>query len=187
VEKRHLVHNSPSLDELVLAHLPDALRFATRLTGDLHAAEDIVSEALLRAVRSWPSFRGEAAFRTWLWRIVLNVFRDRLRARHTNDAGLDEAEEVADTSVCEPIDAVLAVELGQLVAREVSGLPPRQREVLVLAVYESLSTAEIAAAAEITEANVHATLSLARARLKQRLARYLTPEGTQIDVDATPR
>lgn len=181
------MHNSPSLDELVLAHLPDALRFATRLTGELHAAEEIVGEALLRAVRSWPSFRGEATFRTWFWRIVLNVFRDRLRARHNDNAGLDEAEEAVDTSACEPIDAVLTVELGEVVAREVSHLPRRQREVLVLAVYEGLSTAEIAAAAEISEANVHATLSLARARLKQRLARYLNPEGTRIDVDPTTR
>lgn len=181
------MHNSPSLDELVLALLPDALRFATRLTGSVHEAEEIVGEALLRAVRSWSSFRGESAFRTWLWRIVLNVFRDRLRAKRTSDAGLDEAAEAVDTSACEPIDALLSAELGELVAREVSRLPQRQREVLVLAVYERLSIAEIASAAEISESNVHATLSLARARLKQRLARYLNPEGNRIDVDPTTR
>ncbi len=181
------MHNSPSLDELVLALLPDALRFATRLTGDVHEAEEVVGEALLRAVRSWPSFRGESAFRTWLWRVVLNVFRDRLRTRRGCDAGLAEAAEAVDTSACEPIDAALSAELGVLVAKEVSQLPPRQREVLVLAVYEGLSTAEIAIAAEISEANVHATLSVARARLKQRLARYLNPEGNRIDVDPTTR
>lgn len=181
------MHNSPSLDELVLALLPDALRFATRLTGDAHEAEEIVGEALLRAVRSWPAFRGDSAFRTWMWRIVLNVFRDRLRARRNSDVGLDEAEEAVDRSACEPIEAALSAELGELLAREVSRLPSRQREVLVLAVYEGLSTAEIATAAEIREANVHATLSLARARLKQRLARYLNLEGNRVDVDPTTR
>jgi len=55
----------------------------------------------------------------------------------------------------------------------VSRLPPRQREVLVLIVFEKLSTSETAALVGISEQNVHATLSAARARLKQRLAPYL--------------
>ncbi len=45
------MHNSSSLDELVREHLPDVLRFATRLSGDHDAAEEIVQEALLRGTQ----------------------------------------------------------------------------------------------------------------------------------------
>ena len=69
------------LDRLVTQNLSAALHFATRLTGSLDAAEDVLQEALVRVARSWKSFRKEAEFRTWLFRIVINVFRDRLASR----------------------------------------------------------------------------------------------------------
>ena len=167
------MHSSPSLDDLVREHLPAVLRFATRVSGNTHAAEELVQEALLRAVRSWSSFRGEAGFRTWLWRIVINVFRDRLRARSLPGAGLEgEPELMMDPRSVEPIDAAMAGELEQRIAQEVSRLPPRQREVLVLTVYEGMSVRSVAEVVGIREANVHATLSAARAQLRTKLARY---------------
>jgi RNA polymerase sigma-70 factor (ECF subfamily) len=163
------VRNS-SLDTLVAEHLPAAVRFATRLAGDPESAEDIVQEALVRAVRGWPSFRGAATFRTWLFRIVINVFRDSLAARHDSeplDPGLGLVAAAA-----EPPAAAMAAELDALVAREVSRLPARQREVLVLLTYEGLSVRQVAEVMGINEANVHATLWAARSRLKARLAPY---------------
>ncbi|MGE0378430.1 MAG: RNA polymerase sigma factor, partial [Planctomycetaceae bacterium] len=64
------------LDRLVREHLPAAARFATRLTGGPDLAEDLVLEALLRVARSYRTFRGESTFRTWLFQIIINVFRD---------------------------------------------------------------------------------------------------------------
>ena len=66
-----------------------------------------------------------------------------------------------------------ASELGELVADRVSALPPRQREVLVLIAYEGLSPAEVARVLGISEANVHATLHVARRRLRTQLASLL--------------
>ena len=54
--------------------------YLARLTGDPDRAEEIVGETLVRVSRSWKSFRGEARFRTWLYRIVINVFRDGVRS-----------------------------------------------------------------------------------------------------------
>jgi RNA polymerase sigma-70 factor, ECF subfamily len=59
-----------------------------------------------------------------------------------------------------------------LIANRVSSLPPRQREVMVLSAYEGLSPKEIAGLLGITEANVHATLGVARERLRKELAPY---------------
>jgi RNA polymerase sigma-70 factor (ECF subfamily) len=167
----------PSLDRLVLESLPDALRFATRLTGNLDNAEDLVSEALVRAVRRWSTFRGEASFKTWFLKILINVFRDRNAGTAAAEIRLAAQEEPGDHGMGDPAAAVIAMELEERVAAEVSRLPPRQREVLVLVVYEGLATTEIADVLGITPANVHATLSLARQRLKARLPQYFGPIG----------
>ncbi|MBN2024008.1 MAG: RNA polymerase sigma factor [Pirellulales bacterium] len=158
------------LDDLVTRHLGDALRLAIRLTGDPHWAEEVVQEALVRATRGWGVFRGEAAFRTWLFRIVIHVFRDQLPVRAKAEP-LDS--EPPEPRPSDPAQQVLDEELGRLVAARVSALPPRQREVLVLTAYEGLSADEVARVLGIRRANVHATLHVARQRLRAELAPYL--------------
>jgi RNA polymerase sigma-70 factor (ECF subfamily) len=167
-----------TLDRLVRAHLPAALRFATRLSGDADAAEDVVQDALARVARSWGTFRGDATFRTWLFGIVVNAFRDRLDAQRRAgrlDGGA-VSDDVPDTAAVDPAAAAEAGELGRRVARLVSSLPPRQREVLVMVAYEQMTTADVAAALGVTEQNVRATLHAARARLRERLAPYLAEQ-----------
>ncbi len=158
------------LDRLVTQCLPAALRFATRLTGDVDAAEDVLQEALVRAARSWKTFRGDAEFSTWLFRIVINVFRDRI-VKSARDQGAP-FRDVVDSRTADPAAQAQHAEFGQLVAARVSALSPRQREVVVLTAFEGLSTRETAALLGITEANVHATLGAARERLRNALAPY---------------
>ena len=166
--------DTSDLDRLVQDHLPATLRFAVRMTGDPDAAEEVVQEALLRVTQRWKTFRRDADFRTWLFRIVINVFRDRLRRRRLSVVSLDEEpREALDPKSVEAGEAAAAGELGRRVAEEVSRLPPRQREVLVLVAFEKLSVRETAAAVGISEQNVYATLSAARAQLKRRLAPFL--------------
>lgn len=156
-----------SLDQLVSAHLSEALRLAIRLTGDPDEAEEVVQEALVRVARSWESFRGEAQFRTWLFRIVINAFRDWLAARKATES-LDE--DVPDRRVADPYSEAATAELGRLIAARVSALPRRQREVVILTCYEGLSAQEAADVLGISRGNVHATLHVARQRLRRELA-----------------
>jgi RNA polymerase sigma-70 factor (ECF subfamily) len=72
-----------------------------------------------------------------------------------------------------PSDEAETKELGELIAREVSKLPARQREVLVLSAYEQVSNAEVASMLAMSEQNVRTTLHLARQRLKERLSKYI--------------
>jgi len=162
--------NQNELDRLVTQHLSPALRFATRLTGTVDAAEDVLQEALVRVARSWKAFRKEAEFRTWLFRIVINVFRDRLAAAKPADRTL--SIDIADKRSGDPAIEAQDVELGQLIAARVSALPPRQREVMVLTAYEGFAIREVAALLGISEANVYATLGVARERLRRELAPY---------------
>jgi RNA polymerase sigma factor (sigma-70 family) len=158
------------LDRLVTEHLPSALRFATRLTGDADTAEEVVQDALVRAARSWKTFRGEARFQTWLFRIVINVFRSRCPA--ARDPVLPLSGELADVHATDPAIGAQESELAELIAARISALPARQREVMVLTSFEGLSVKETASLLKITEANVHATLAVARARLTTELAPY---------------
>ena len=157
------------LDRLVREHLPAAVRFATRLTGHTQAAEDIVQEALLRVSQKYHTFRGESSFRTWLFQIIVNVFRDQPRRQTERSLEPGVSDAVPDTTA----SGLMAEELSRAIAHRVSQLPPRQREVMVLTVYEELSIAAAATLLETTEQNVHALLHVARRRLREELSELL--------------
>jgi RNA polymerase sigma-70 factor, ECF subfamily len=162
--------NPASLDELVVEHVDTLRRLATRLTGRLEAAEEIVQEGLLRIVRGWRGFRGQAAFKTWAISIILHVFHDWLDKQRE---ALPLAE-VCDMRHADPVSCAVAEELRRHVAQRVSALPPRQREVLVLSFYEGHSPQEVAHLLDMQVANVYATLYQARQKLRVELAPYLT-------------
>ncbi len=149
------------LDRLVSEHLPTALRFATRLTGDVDRAEDLLQEALVRVARSWKTFRGESQFRTWLFRIVINVFRSR-SAANADRATTTLPETLADRRAADPASGAQDRELADLIAERVSALPERQREVMILTSFEGFSVQAAAELLDITEANVYSTLAVAR-------------------------
>ena len=159
---------------LVLEHLPAAQRFAIRLCGNLDAAEEIVQEALLKTARSWKSYRGEATFKTWLFQIVVNAFRDHCRRASKNQA---LPQEICDANGASPSRAIEEQELGNAVAKMIQLLPERQREVLVLSIYEMQDSTNIAAVLGISEQNVRTNLHLARQRMKELLAPYLAESG----------
>jgi RNA polymerase sigma-70 factor (ECF subfamily) len=155
-----------AVDRLVVDHLPSALRFALRLTGDADTAEEVVQEAVCLVLRRWPSYRGDAAFGTWMLRIVLNVDRDRRRRRRSVLAELDGEEA---SHAASPVDWALAGELHARAREAIDRLPRRQREVLLLSFGEGLAAGDIARVLETTEANVHSCLYLARKRLAKSL------------------
>ena len=164
-----------TFDRLMLDHLSPALRFAVRLTGDPSAGEELVQEALVRAATARGQFRGAASFKSWLFQIVVNVFRDGLRSKPRR-ATSELSDDVTDRRADDPPDHAAATELAERVARLVSSLPPRQREVIVLVAYERLTTTEAAAVLGITEQNARTNLSLARTELKRQLAPYFADE-----------
>jgi RNA polymerase sigma-70 factor (ECF subfamily) len=152
-----------TVDQLVVEHLPAALRFAKRLTNDPDAAGEIVQEALCRVLARWKSFRGEASFSTWLMQIVLNVDRDR--RRHREDFGPPPNDVAANTAG--PNEKAVAAELGESIRAAIDKLPERQREVALLSFAEGLSVTDVAYVLQTTEANVHTCIHLARRRIAQ--------------------
>ncbi len=142
---------------------------ARRLLGSHEEADEAAQVTFVRAWRGLERFRGEAALRTWLMRIVLNVARSARSERRPSD-GLEDCAALADAA--EPADERLRREQArQRVRAAVAALPPRQREVVALKVFSELSYSEVAAAMELTEGAVKAHLHQAVANLRRRLCR----------------
>ncbi len=73
-------------------HLLSVYRFAMHLCGDQHLAEDLTQEAMLRALRNLDSLKDPLALKTWLFRIVKNLWTDDFRAKqHQTTCSLNEA------------------------------------------------------------------------------------------------
>ena len=98
------------------------------------------------------------------------MFRDSLRAKRPAE---ELTVQLVDKRGIDPAESAENAELGREIARCVSGLPPRQREVLVLSVYEGMTASQVADVLLIAESNVYSTLYAARQRLARELAAYL--------------
>ena len=160
-----------TFDRLMIDHLAAGQRFAVRLSGgDVAGAEDLLHDAIVRAAQRCDGFRGESKFTTWLFAIIVNIWRDRVRRRQHEP--IVESEQV-DAISSEPIDLAQWAEVGQVVIERIAQLPDRQREVLILIAFEEMSSAQAAAVLGISEQNVRVNLFHARARLKEELADYL--------------
>ena len=165
-----------AFEALVRKYMTDAYAFCLRLTRDAQEAEEISQMGFVSAYRALRGFRGESTFKSWLYRIFINHYRDHLRRAKRAEARL---EVVRDEAVRRGPQAALegaelqASEMEEVVKAKVEKLPPRQREVLVLHLYQGLGYNEIAAALGCTYDDVKVNLSLARKRLKDDLKEYL--------------
>lgn len=168
-------------DALVLKHGGWATRFAVRMLGQFDAAEDAVQEAFVRVYKALAGFRGQASFRTYLYRVVLNCCRDARSRLARDEAALEGlAADVAEASpVEEPSGPLARRELRARIDRFMAALPRAQRETLVLRVHEGLSYREIADVLGVSVNAVKGNLAAARAGLaRTSLAREIAAERT---------
>ena len=163
-----------AFEDLVRRHMRDAFGFCLRLAGDSGSAEELSQDGFVQAYRNLRAFRGESSFRTWLYRILLNLHRDRIRRRSREESRLDALRRDPEVHRTDAPDAdARAAELEEEIRRKVADLPDRQREVLVLHVYQGLDYRAIAAALECSYDDVKVNLSLARKRLREDLRERL--------------
>lgn len=156
-----------------------ALRVLRMCGGNVQDGEDVAQNAFLKAWRSLPSFRGDCAFSTWLYRITVNCARDHCRSqfRHptvsltTTD---EEGEEVEiDVPVTEgdtvPEDVLVREETVRQVRHAIESLPPEMRAVILLRDMEELSYSAIADLLHLEVGTVKSRLNRARNALKELL------------------
>ena len=148
----------------ILKELPSMRRYARSLTRDESAADDIVQDALIKALKRRDTFRPGSSKRGWLLAIVHNVFvsmRRREQAEANRDARF--AEEMIDR--LEP-DQEYSAYLGE-VAQAFATLPEHHRAVLHLIAIEGQSYQEAAAILGVPTGTIMSRLSRARAALRR--------------------
>jgi RNA polymerase sigma-70 factor (ECF subfamily) len=180
----------PDFDEIVRQHGRRLYVLAYRLTGDRAEAEDLSQEALVRAHLASGGFRGEADFYTYLYRTVLNLWRNRVRSRRlwrivplggsTSRGGGGSGSgtpghrgqrlDLPDPAPG-PHEWLAAREQAARLDRALAAIGPEFRAVLVLRVAEGLEYTEIAAALGIGVGTVRSRLARARSRIRELLTR----------------
>jgi RNA polymerase sigma-70 factor, ECF subfamily len=169
--RRFLDGDARAFDEIVGRHRDAVYRFCRwQLGGSRQEAEDATQDALVEAFRSLRRFAGRSRLRTWIFGLARNVCLRRRRAAArslpaSRDAGDEEALR-AIPDAADDLEALLARhETTERVRREIEGLTPEHRVVVLLREIEGLSYEEIASAVGVPVGTVRSRLHNARAAL----------------------
>lgn len=142
-------------------------------------AADVTQETFLRLHRSLDSFRGDATFSTWLYRVAVNLCISELRRRGRNrfqfldDVAHDEDATLHEELSPHPHDAIQQAEEGRMVRKILNTLPPDYRAIMVLRHFQQLAYEEIADVLGLSLSQVKTRLFRARKMFKDRFKAYL--------------
>jgi RNA polymerase sigma-70 factor (ECF subfamily) len=161
-----------ALYEIIMRRYNQRLyRVARSILRDDDEAEDVMQDTYVRAYQNLHQFAGYAPFSTWLTRIAVHEALRRLRLRKRSEQ-LDDFEQddegamrVVETSP-DPEQRASIAELGQLLEEVVLALPEGYRAVVMMRDIEQMSTAETAAALDLTEENVKIRLHRGHAMMR---------------------
>lgn len=163
---------------------PRAYRLALRITGNALDAEEATQDALWRVFGKIRTFRGESAFRSWVYRIAANSAYEMLRRRHHERHEVswedlsprfdDLGRHAAPITDWSPRvgDPAAQSELRAALTRAIEHLPPDYRAVLVMRDMDGMSNAEVAGALGISVLAVKSRLHRARLFARERLSRF---------------
>ena len=165
--------NRRRFESLAMPHLDAAYNLARWLTHNDHDAQDVVQEALLRAMRYIGSFRGDSA-RAWLLQIVRHTCYSWLRENRPAERILfDDADDAWQNVPAPAMDEPQAVAMRNAdrvqINQAIAALPIAFREVLVLRELEDFSYNDIARIADIPLGTVMSRLARARGLMRQSL------------------
>lgn len=152
-------------------HAGPALGLARTIVGNDAIAEELVQEAFLRVWVNAPRWRPDAAFRTWLYRIVINLcLNEKRRAAPLPLAAAGDPPDPAPG----PETELAARERDRLVAAAVAALPARQRAAIVLTYTQGLSNAEAADMLDTSVSGIETLLVRAKRALRAALGSELS-------------
>jgi RNA polymerase sigma-70 factor (ECF subfamily) len=161
-----------AFSELVCIHGQGVLNVIYHMCGNLQLAEDAAQETFIKVWLELGSFRPQACFRNWLYRIAINTAIDMLRKQKRILPGPMEDYHLMDPQPG-PEARFVQNERTALVQKITLSLPDTSRAVLILREYEGLSYHEIADALNIPLGTVMSRLNHARSLLRSKLAEHL--------------
>jgi len=161
-------------------------RLLSRFVKDPTEVEDVAQEAFVKAYRALPSFRGDSAFYTWLYRIGINTAKNYLvamgrRAPTVTEFDAQEAEEFDGgdqlRDINTPESLLMTKQIANTVNDAMEQLPEELRAAIQLREIEGLSYEEIAAAMECPIGTVRSRIFRAREAIAERLRPLLDTQG----------
>ncbi len=168
-----------AFDEIVARHGARLHRVCFHALGDADEAADATQDALVRAWRGLPNFRGDSALSTWLHRIALNVVHDRLAKRKreplpfsaapSNDENDESPEARLPDNAPSPEAVALTREKRYAVRHALAQLSEDHRAALILFDIEGRSYEEAAAILQLPMGTLKSRLSRARLALRDLL------------------
>jgi len=181
--ERVLQNDSRAFTLLVLRYQHKVLGLISRFVKDPHEAEDVAQEAFLKAYRALPSFRGDSAFYTWLYRIAVNTAKNYLVSRGrrppSTDVDLDDAELVDDTSSLRDVetpDATIEKEdLQRIINKAIDNLPEELRTAFTLREFSGLSYEDITEIMNCPVGTVRSRIFRARETIDKYIKEAMNP------------
>jgi len=163
---------------LVAKYQRKLARLLSRLIRDPAEVEDVTQEAFIKAYRALPSFRGDSAFYTWLYRIGVNTAKNYLvsQGRRAPTAtefdseeaeGFDEGEQLRDINT--PEHVMMSKQIGDTVNEAMEALPDELRTAIMLREIEGLSYDEIAKVMDCPIGTVRSRIFRAREAVAEKL------------------
>ena len=168
---------------LIEKYRKQMIHYMFRMTGNQAVAEELAQEVFLRVYRSRESYRAEAKFTTWLYRIATNLgvnyARDHKHEKAAQNVYLDQPD--AETGTTPDVaDSRLTVEQKLLrnerlagIRAHVMALPERQRQAVLMHKYQEMDYREIGAVLKLSESATKSLLFRAYQTLRERLKEYV--------------
>ncbi len=157
--------DSKAFEVLVRRYQRPVLSIARRFSADQDDAEDLAQRAFINASERADGWRG-GSFKSWLFRIVVNLAKNHLRDSARFDRSEEAQEQEAAPTESSAQERIEAREQQAVLREAIARLPKRQREVLLLRIDGDLPFAEIAGTLGITEVNAKVNFHHAVQKLK---------------------
>jgi RNA polymerase sigma-70 factor, ECF subfamily len=178
--RSYLEGDQKAFEELVVRYEATIINMAYRLLGNRSDASDVCQEVFVLLLRKIGSFRGEAKFSTWLYRVSLNACHDHARRlkRHFSlsespGEDLPEIEQrLPDDGLHSPEESLERSEIQDVVHEAIARLPYKFKEVIFLHDISDFNYKEVAEILDISLGTVKSRLNRARTRLAKELEEY---------------
>ncbi|HEY3819035.1 MAG TPA: sigma-70 family RNA polymerase sigma factor [Polyangiaceae bacterium] len=184
--ERLVARDERAFNALVKAYERRVFALVLRMIGNRAEAEDLAQEVFVQVFKAVGSFRGESKLSTWIYRIAINLCKNRtkyLKVRHAGEQ--DELEALQErvpmgqathsnvAQIDRPDEMMAGKQVEHIVQQAILQLEPTFRECLVLRDVEELSYEEIGAITGLPEGTVKSRIHRARAQLKELVERAL--------------
>ena len=172
-----------AIEALIALYGDRVYRLAMRITGNRPDAEEVVQDAFWTVVRRIDTFRGDAAFGSWLYRITANCAYTKLRVRRARhqESWIDEGSVMVDEHVpgfpdwsAHVEDPALQFELRNVLVAALDSLPEDYRAIVQLRDVEGLSPQDVSQITGLSVAVVKTRTHRARLVLRKGLGEYLS-------------